>query len=114
MCNNLEVAYNNHRLYRQSQQQFSDWLKETKQHIKAVQDVRGSKDNVHNRLSNLDVSTRKHCKFSVQFNSIQFNSNQICNDYQTKQVSQQQYRNLRVAFNSTLEVFISTTAVGER
>ena len=56
MCNNLEAAYNHHRLYKQHQQQFCDWLKETKQHIKAVQDVRGSKDNVNTRLANLDVS----------------------------------------------------------
>ncbi|KAK7104412.1 hypothetical protein V1264_019133 [Littorina saxatilis] len=56
MCNNLEAAYNNHRLYRQNQGQFCDWLKETKQHIKAVQDVRGSKDNVNVRLTNLDAT----------------------------------------------------------
>jgi hypothetical protein len=40
-----------------------------------VQDVRGSKDNVHNRLSNLDVSTRTHSKYGHQ-PLIQVQSNQ--------------------------------------
>ncbi|XP_076442566.1 muscle-specific protein 300 kDa-like isoform X3 [Babylonia areolata] len=56
MCKNLEAAHNHHRQYKQCHQQFSDWLRDTRQHIKAVQDVRGSKDNVHSRLSNLDAT----------------------------------------------------------
>nr|KAG5692778.1 hypothetical protein BaRGS_009394 [Batillaria attramentaria] len=56
ICNNLEAAYNHHRMYKQNHHQFADWLKETRQHIKAVQDDRGSKDNVNVRLSNLDAT----------------------------------------------------------
>ena len=72
MCNNLEAAYNHHRLYKQHQQQFCDWLKETRQHIKAVQDVRGSKDNVNTRLANLDVSRRAAHSCSRKFASLVF------------------------------------------
>ncbi|KAL8590280.1 hypothetical protein ACOMHN_006396 [Nucella lapillus] len=56
LCSSLESAYNHHRLYKHHHQQFSDWLKQTKQHIKDVQDVRGSKDNVNSRLLNLHAT----------------------------------------------------------
>ncbi|XP_076463745.1 nesprin-1-like isoform X2 [Babylonia areolata] len=56
LCNSLESAYNHHRLYKQHQGQFCDWLQETRQHIHDVQDVRGSKDNVNSRLTNIQAT----------------------------------------------------------
>jgi hypothetical protein len=37
----------------------------------------------------------------------------LYNDYQNQQVSQQKHRHLRVAFNTSLCVFFSTTAARE-
>lgn len=56
ICTNLETAYNNHRIFKQSHQHFVEWLKETQHHIRIVQDDRGSKDGVTARLVSLDVS----------------------------------------------------------
>ncbi|XP_025103982.1 nesprin-1-like isoform X4 [Pomacea canaliculata] len=54
ICTNLETAYNNHRIFKQSHQHFVEWLKETQHHIRIVQDDRGSKDGVTARLVSLD------------------------------------------------------------
>lgn len=52
----LESNYNHHRLYKQNHHLFMDWLREIKQRLQVIHDDKGTKDTVHSKLRELDVS----------------------------------------------------------
>ncbi|KAH9507320.1 hypothetical protein Btru_056905, partial [Bulinus truncatus] len=54
ITNSLEIYYNHHRLYQQNLHLFNDWLKDMKQKLKLVDDDKGSRDTVTNRLIEIE------------------------------------------------------------
>ncbi|RUS81756.1 hypothetical protein EGW08_010510, partial [Elysia chlorotica] len=54
ITSSLEAAYNHHRLYKQNQHLFQDWLKETELRLKQLDDGRGSRDAVSTKLLEVD------------------------------------------------------------
>ncbi|KAK0046935.1 nesprin-1, partial [Biomphalaria pfeifferi] len=54
ITSNLEVYYNHHKLYQHNLHLFNEWLKDIKQKLKLLDDDKGSKDLVHNKLLDID------------------------------------------------------------
>ncbi|CAL1544282.1 unnamed protein product [Lymnaea stagnalis] len=50
----LEQCYNHHKLYKQNHHLFMDWLRDTKQRLKMVDDDRGTREAVNSKLIEVD------------------------------------------------------------
>lgn len=57
---NLELFYENHMNYNQSCTDFQTWLTETKQALRNVHDLSGTKDDVDGKLGQILVSFFPH------------------------------------------------------
>lgn len=56
ISNNLETYYNNHKLYKKNHHLFTGWLKETNLKLKAINDDRGSKAALVDKIHEVNVS----------------------------------------------------------
>ncbi|XP_041353316.1 nesprin-1-like isoform X4 [Gigantopelta aegis] len=54
LVNSLEASYKNHASYRQNKSQFGDWLVEIKRKLQEVEDDRGTKDSIGEKLDHID------------------------------------------------------------
>lgn len=53
---NLDVYYDSHRTYKQNLEEFQDWLVDTQQKLREVQDSAGTRDDVGTKISKITVS----------------------------------------------------------